>query len=209
MTAVLHPYYLQQMGIARWLLRETPVVERKLVRLSQTVSQCTRCPLHEQRHQTHVAQGPSDSKLMVIGDAPARLSSPKAAHLFDQMIQSIGLTRDDIYCVHLLKCELPNRQEPTAFEITQCSAYLSEQIALVAPTFIWALGPLVAQSLLNITQPLSTWRESLHDYNGIPVLVSYHPAYLLAHPLKKKQAYRDLLRLDTHATTYRKRIHVD
>ena len=114
-------------------------------------------------------------------------------YLLNKMLSSIELSDEDVYIANILKCRPPNNRDPNAGEIQQCSEHLSQQIALVAPKLILAVGHFAGQFFLKATTPLNKMRQKLHDYNGTPVLVSYHPAYLLRNPADKKNAYKDLL----------------
>lgn len=201
MSRDLHPYYLQQMGIETWVRREGATSSKKnLAQLATVVAACTRCPLYQTRTQTVFARGNPQARLMVIGEAPGFYEDQqglpfvgKAGALLNKMLSSIGLTGEDVYIANVLKCRPPNNRDPMPEEISQCSGYLSEQIEMIAPKLILAVGRFSGQFLLNATMPLNKMRGKLHKYQGTPVLVSYHPAYLLRNPRDKKQAYKDLL----------------
>lgn len=196
----MRQYYLQQMGIEPWVLRETKVNKKNLSDLAREVSTCERCPLHETRKQTVFARGNSNARLMIIGEAPGfyedQQGQPfvgKAGGLLNKMLSSVGLSEEDVYIANVLKCRPPNNRDPNAEEINQCCDYLAQQIDLVAPKIMLAVGRFAGQFLLKATLPLNKMRKKLHEYNGTPVLVSYHPAYLLRNPVDKKNAYSDLM----------------
>lgn len=196
----MRQYYLQQMGITPWVLREAVVHKKSLADLALEVSTCERCPLHETRKQTVFARGNPNASLMIIGEAPGFYEDQqgfpfvgKAGALLNRMISSIGLTEDDIYIANVLKCRPPNNRDPKLEEIEQCCDYLSQQIEMVKPKLLLAVGRFAGQFLLKSTQPLNKMRNKTHNYNGISVVVSYHPAYLLRNPADKKNAYSDLL----------------
>lgn len=201
MSHDLHPYYLQHLGIETWIRREGEASAKKdLTQLANTVAACTRCPLHQTRSQTVFARGNPHAKLMVIGEAPGFYEDQqglpfvgKAGALLNKMLSSIGLTGEDVYIANVLKCRPPNNRDPKAEEISQCSGYLSEQIEIIAPKLILAVGRFAGQFLLNAPTPLNKMRGRLHKYQETPVLVSYHPAYLLRNPADKRNAYKDLL----------------
>ena len=200
MSQDLHQYYLQQMGIEAWVVREDEAHFKTITKLAAEVSSCVRCPLHKTRTQTVFARGTTQAKLMIIGDAPRddedKQGMPfvgKAGGLLNRMISSIGLTIDDIYITNLLKCQPLNNRDPLPDEMNQCCDYLAQQIAIVAPKLILAVGHFAGQFLLNATTPLNKMRETLHEYQGTPVVVSYNPDYLLSHPADKKSAYKDML----------------
>ena len=136
---------------------------------------------------------------MIIGEAPGLHEDQqglpfvgKAGFLLNKMLSSIGISADDVYISNVLKCRPPDNRDPLSEEIAQCSGYLSQQIALVAPKLILAVGRFAGQFLLNVTTPLSKMRGNVYDYHGTSVIVTYHPAYLLRNPADKKNAYRDL-----------------
>ena len=200
MSYNLQQYYLQQMGIETWVVREPLVHKKSLAGLAEEVSSCTRCTLHQTRTQTVFARGNSKANLMIIGEAPGLHEDQqglpfvgKAGFLLNKMLSSIGISADDVYISNVLKCRPPDNRDPLSEEIAQCSGYLSQQIALVAPKLILAVGRFAGQFLLNVTTPLSKMRGNVYDYHGTSVIVTYHPAYLLRNPADKKNAYRDLL----------------
>lgn len=203
MTNDLKQYYLQQMGIEPWIIRRTGSShENNLSQLAKRVSQCTACSLHQCRTRTVFARGNPQAKLMIIGEAPGFYEDQqglpfvgKAGVLLNQMIHSIGLNEQEVYIANVLKCRPPDNRDPTVEEIALCTPYLSEQVALVAPTLLLALGRFAGQFLVKKNLPLNQLRQTRHYYNSIPCFVSYHPAYLLRSPKDKKHAYRDLLQI--------------
>lgn len=195
-------YYLQKMGITPWVLRQDHQIQTTLQSLAQEVAACTRCPLHQTRTQTVFARGNSQAPLMIIGEAPGYYEDQQgqpfvgaAGSLLDQMIDCIGLTQDQIYIANVLKCRPPNNRDPLSDEIAQCGSYLAQQITLIQPKLVLALGRFAGQYLLNTTQSLASLRMRPHQYQNIPVIVSYHPAYLLRNPADKKKAYQDWLQI--------------
>jgi uracil-DNA glycosylase family 4 len=200
MKEQLRHYYLNTMGIQPWLLREknTPKIEL----LYKEVSQCQSCELHKTRSQVVFGVGNVDADLMIIGEAPGyhedKQGKPfvgRAGQLLSSMLSSIGIQRDSVYIANVLKCRPPNNRDPKLEEIIHCSKHLSQQIACIQPKLILALGKHAANYLLDTQQPLYKLRTQLHDYNGINVLVSYHPAYLLRNPSDKSKAYTDLIKI--------------
>lgn len=196
----MRQYYLQQMGIESWVLRETKINKQNLSDLARQVSTCARCPLHETRKQTVFARGNSHARLMIIGEAPGFYEDQegqpfvgKAGGLLNKMLSSVGLSEEDAYIANVLKCRPPNNRDPNLEEINQCCDYLAQQIDLVAPKILLAVGRFAGQFLLKAALPLNKMRNKVHEYNGTPVLVSYHPAYLLRNPVDKKNAYSDLM----------------
>jgi uracil-DNA glycosylase family 4 len=204
----LKHYYLQQMGIETWVLR-TPAKSKPDIRpatsnleqLATLVANCKNCPLHQTRTQTVFARGNPHAKLMIVGEAPGfhddQQGLPfvgKSAQLLSNMLKSVGYSDSDSYFANVLKCRPPDDRFPQDDEIKQCGDYLTQQIAIIKPTLILAVGIFAGQFLLNRKLPLHKMRDKLHDYQGARVLVTYHPADLLRSPVDKKMAYRDLLR---------------
>ncbi len=200
MTQHLRHYYLQQLGVDAWVQRKGNTHKKNLAQLARDVSTCVRCPLHQTRTQTVFSRGNPDAKLMIIGEAPGFYEDQqglpfvgKAGGLLNEMLTSIGVTGEDVYIANVLKCRPPHNRDPQSDEISQCSGFLSQQISIVSPTLILAVGRFAGQFLLNGSSSLNQMRNKIHDYQGTPVLVSFHPAYLLRNPLDKKNAYKDLL----------------
>ena len=194
-------YYLQKMGITPWVLRQNPQAQASLQRLAKEVETCIRCPLHQTRTHTVFARGNPQAALMIIGEAPGYYEDQQgqpfvgaAGGLLNQMIACVGLNQDQVYIANVLKCRPPNNRDPQSDEIAHCSSYLTQQIAIVQPKLILALGRFAGQYLLNTTQSLAHLRTRAQQYQNIPVIVSYHPAYLLRNPADKKKAYQDWLR---------------
>lgn len=196
-------YYLQQMGIMLWELRTKQyVMDDELAALERSVSNCTRCVLHKDRTQTVFARGNSKASLMIIGEAPGfhedKQGLPfvgRAGGLLNNMLSSIQLSDNDVYIANVLKCRPPENRDPNSEEITQCSTHLTQQITLIKPKLILAVGRFAGQFLLNKSIPMNKMRQQPHQFQGIPVVVSYHPAYLLRNPREKKYAYQDLLQV--------------
>lgn len=196
----LRHYYLHQMGIDVWTTRKARVHQKNLDELALKVSACVRCPLHQTRTQTVFSRGNPNASLMIIGEAPGAHEDKQglpfvgdAGGLLNKMLQSIGMACEDVYITNVIKCRPPENRPPNQEEITACANHLSEQIAILTPKVILAVGHCAGQFLLGSTAPLNQMRKKVHDFNGISVIVSYHPAYLLRHPADKKYAYEDLL----------------
>jgi DNA polymerase len=139
---------------------------------------------------------------MVIGEAPGyeedRTGEPfvgRAGQLLNAMLRALGLGRGEVYIANVLKCRPPGNRDPRPEEIARCAGYLRRQIALVNPRIILAMGRIAAQSLLNSAAPLSRLRGRSHPLpdGRVPVVVTYHPAYLLRSPLQKRRAWEDLV----------------
>lgn len=172
--------------------------------LAERVSGCTRCALCQSRTQTVFGTGNRQAQLMIVGEAPGaeedRRGEPfvgRAGKLLDQMLQAIGSSRQQAYIANILKCRPPNNRDPAAEEVSACQSYLQRQIALVRPRVLLAVGRIAAQNLLQVATPLGRMRGSVQQYAHpegmvIPVIVTYHPAYLLRSPLQKRAAWDDL-----------------
>lgn len=178
--------------------------------LQQAIRDCTACALCRSRQQAVPGIGNIDADLVVVGEAPGeeedRLGEPfvgRAGKLLDGMLASIGEKRGErVYIANVLKCRPPGNRNPQPDEIALCRPFLARQLALISPKAILAAGRFAAHTLLQTDAPLSALRNKVHTRHGIPVVVTYHPAYLLRNLPDKAKAWEDLLRLkDTlHAT---------
>ena len=171
--------------------------------LQQSVAGCTACGLCQGRTNTVYGVGNPNADIMVIGEAPGQQEDLQgepfvgaAGQLLDNMLKAIGEKRGErVYIANVLKCRPPNNRNPQPDEVAQCSPYLRRQVALVKPKVIFAVGRFAIQTLLQTDAPVSALRGKLHHYQGVPVVVSYHPAYLLRNLPDKAKAWRDLLLL--------------
>lgn len=173
-----------------------------LAALRETVRACTRCELHASRTRTVFGTGDPAARLMIIGEAPGADEDARgepfvgrAGQLLNAMLRAIGLARDEVYIANILKCRPPRNRDPRPEEVAACSGYLDRQVALVAPELILAVGRVAAQNLLGVSTPIGRLRGGVvhrHPASGTPVLVTYHPAYLLRSPLEKRRAWDDL-----------------
>lgn len=170
--------------------------------LERRVAACTLCGLHASRTQTVFGVGNRGSDWMFIGEAPGAEEDARgepfvgrAGQLLNAMIRAVGLERESVYIANILKCRPPNNRDPQPDEVAHCSAYLNRQIELVAPRVIVAVGRIAAQNLLRTDQATGRLRGRIHRLPGfdIPVVVTYHPAYLLRKPIEKRKVWQDLL----------------
>lgn len=169
--------------------------------LQQRVAACKSCSLHETRTQTVFGVGNPNADWLIIGEAPGqqedRRGEPfvgRAGQLLDQMLLAIGLDRESAFIANVLKCRPPNNRDPAKHEAEACRHYLERQIDLINPKIVVAVGRIAAQLLLNSDAPLGQLRgrqHSLKDGN-LPLIVTYHPAYLLRSPSQKSKAWQDL-----------------
>jgi DNA polymerase len=169
--------------------------------LAAKVAGCTRCALHKSRTQTVFGVGRRDARLFVIGEAPGadedRQGEPfvgRAGQLLNAMLRAIGLSRSEVYIANILKCRPPGNRDPQPEEASACTPYLSQQIALVQPRVLLAVGRIAAQWLLQTDTPIGRLRGRVSSYGerNTPLVVTYHPAYLLRSPLDKAKAWTDL-----------------
>ena len=169
--------------------------------LALAVRDCTRCGLHRGRTQTVFGVRRRDADLMIIGEAPGaeedRQGEPfvgRAGQLLNAMLTAIGFAREEVYIANILKCRPPNNRDPQPSEQATCTPYLDRQIALIEPKAILALGRIAAQWLLQTDVPIGRLRGQVRQYGaaGIPLVVTYHPAYLLRSPLAKGKSWQDL-----------------
>jgi len=192
---------LAEMGIAPlWRLKGKPSVD-EWIPLKAAVSGCTKCGLHKARTQTVFGVGDENADWMLIGEAPGaeedRLGDPfvgQAGRLLDNMLAAIGLSRrDNVYIANVLKCRPPGNRNPAPEEVAQCSPHLLKQIELIKPKLILAMGRFAAQTLLASDASIASLRGRVHRYAGVPLIVTYHPAYLLRTLEDKAKAWEDLV----------------
>lgn len=204
MFTPLQRYYLNALGIQPQVSKPLPSISSQpsLLQLSQEVSACQRCALATTRCKTVFSRGSAKAALMVIGEAPGFYEDQqglpfvgKAGELLDKMLKSIALAPEEVYIANVLKCRPPNNRDPRPEEIDCCSPYLLQQIQMIRPRLILALGRFSGQFLIKKPLSVGQLREKVHYFQEIPFIVSYHPAYLLRNPLDKKKAYQDLLKV--------------
>ncbi len=169
--------------------------------LRDEVSACQKCELHQGRTQTVFGVGDTAADWLIIGEAPGaeedRQGEPfvgRAGKLLNSMLEAIGLAREQVYIANILKCRPPNNRDPKPEEVSQCENYLAEQVRMIQPKVILAVGRIAAQNLLKVDTPIGKMRGQQYCYPGgdIPVIVTYHPAYLLRSPREKRKSWQDL-----------------
>lgn len=177
-------------------------VADRLKELEAVVSKCTECGLHEGRTKTVFGKGNPKTRVMFIGEGPGREEDlqgepfvGRSGQLLTKMIAAIDLTRDDVYITNIVKCRPPNNRDPQEPEVRCCEKYLIDQIAIIKPRIICALGRVSAHWLLQTNEPLGALRNADNSYHGTPVLVTYHPAALLRNPNFKRGAWEDFKKL--------------
>lgn len=170
--------------------------------LQAQVKGCTACPLHLSRTHAVFGVGNSQADLMIIGEAPGfnedKQGEPfvgRAGKLLNLMLGAIQLKRSEVYIANIVKCRPPENRDPHLIEVQTCTPYLNEQISYIQPKLILALGRVAAHYLLNTKDKLESLRSTIHPYadTNIPLIVTYHPAYLLRNPIDKRKSYLDLL----------------
>jgi uracil-DNA glycosylase len=176
-----------------------PLAKLSLAELEAVAKPCTACRL--QHGRTHVVFGVGNprAELMFVGEAPGRdediQGEPfvgRAGQLLTRIIEAIGMKRDDVYIANVIKCRPPNNRNPEADEIARCEPYLIRQIALVQPRLIVALGTFAAQTLLQTKSPISQLRGRFHTYQGVKLMPTFHPAFLLRNPERKRAVWEDM-----------------
>lgn len=168
--------------------------------LKASVRDCTACPLHAQRKQSVFGVGDEAADWLFVGEGPGAEEDARgepfvgqAGRLLDNMLAAIGLARgQDVYIANIVKCRPPGNRTPEPIEARCCEPYLERQIALLQPRLIVALGKTAAENLLRREASIASLRGRLHDYNGIGMIVTYHPAYLLRNLVDKAKAWEDL-----------------
>ncbi len=209
-------HYLEALGIDVWVPRgqkskpasipvEATVIADSLMTdweaLRATVAACTACRLHQHRTQTVFGVGNRNADWMIIGEAPGaeedRRGEPfvgRAGKLLDEMLRAVGLDRSTAFIANILKCRPPKNRDPSADEAAACRGYLERQIDMINPRLILAVGRIAAQQLLHSDTPVGRMRGRIHslNYRQIPVVVTYHPAYLLRSPSQKRKVWDDL-----------------
>jgi DNA polymerase len=199
--SVSTPVATQQPAAA--LPAESADVEARWKRLEQAVGSCEKCEaLCASRTQTVFGVGNHQAELFVIGEAPGRDEDQqgepfvgRAGQLLNAMLKAIGLQREQVFIANILKCRPPDNRDPRPQEAANCSEFLRTQIDLVQPKVILVVGRIAAQNLLATQQAIGKLRGRQHSYNGTPVIVTYHPAYLLRKPSEKRKSWQDLLQL--------------
>ena len=169
------------------------------------IKNCKKCPLGATRTHFVFGVGNSAADLMLIGEAPGRDEDlqgipfvGRAGQLLTLMLRAIDLKREEVFIANVLKCRPPNNRDPLPDEIEKCEPYLLRQIEIIEPRLIVTLGRFASASLLRTKESLGSLREQVHDYNQVPLIVTYHPAALLRNPQLKRQAWDDLKTISSY-----------
>ena len=206
MSGALRKEYLAALGLETWTLRGPAAAAPREAaydwpQLRERVAACTRCGLSATRTQTVFGVGNLQAEWLVVGEAPGaeedRQGEPfvgRAGQLLNGMLRAIGLKREQVYIANVLKCRPPHNRDPLPKETMECLPYLDRQIALLKPKIMLAVGRIAAQNLLHTDVTLGRLRQQVHRFglSQVPLVVTYHPAYLLRTPTDKRKAWEDL-----------------
>lgn len=210
---------LDAIGITRWQRRDAPPQEQPAAapetgletannvasmdwdQLAESVAHCQRCQLSQTRTQTVFGDGDVQARWLIIGEAPGEQEDlqgvpfvGRAGVLLNNMLLAIGLERSQVYIANVTKCRPPGNRDPEKDEISSCLSYLHRQVALIKPDIVLVVGRVAAQTLLDSTAPIGRLRGRSYQYpnSEIPLVVTYHPAYLLRRPSEKHKSWADL-----------------
>ncbi|MGB8855658.1 MAG: uracil-DNA glycosylase [Burkholderiales bacterium] len=180
--------------------RSGAIMRMDALQLVQSIAGCTQCSLHQSRHNSVPGVGLAHAKWMFVGEAPGNDEDEKgqpfvgqAGKLLDNMFAALGLSREkDVFITNVVKCHPPANRNPSAQEISACAPYLERQISLVQPKLIIALGKIAADHLLGYDATIASLRGKIYAVQGVPLIVTYHPAYLLRTPVDKAKTWEDL-----------------
>lgn len=207
---------LRMVGIKDWVMKPSqpaspgPVerenmpgrvnIEKMLLAIHEDLGDCSRCRLHLSRTRIVYGEGSPQAKLVFVGEGPGfdedqqgRPFVGRAGKLLDKMIKALGLTREQVYIANVVKCRPPGNRTPLPDETQSCSQFLFRQLEAIGPAVICALGSSAAHTLLATTMAISGLRGKHHLWRGIPLVCTFHPAYLLRTPSQKASAWQDLL----------------
>jgi len=176
--------------------------EEQLMALKEKALECSECVLCESRRNVVFGEGSSSASLMFIGEAPGMEEDiqgkpfvGKAGALLTKIIQAINLTREDVYIANCLKCRPPQNRNPLPSEIIACREFFMKQIEIISPKVICCLGKFASQTLLMSDESITRLRGRFHNYEGIKVMPTFHPAYLLRNPQEKRLVWEDMKRI--------------
>jgi uracil-DNA glycosylase len=170
-----------------------------LVQVRAELGDCQRCRLGATRQSLVFGVGNPQARLVLVGEAPGREEDEKgepfvgeAGRLLDRILFAMGLSRDDVYICNVLKCRPPNNRDPEADEVASCEPFLARQLEAIRPQAIVALGRFAIHTLLQTKAPISRLRGTWQQYQGLPLMPTYHPAYLLRNPIGKREVWADM-----------------
>jgi uracil-DNA glycosylase len=179
-----------------------PLSPMSLESIRAEMGDCRRCGLHAKRTQIVFGTGTPRAKLVFVGEAPGRDEDLQGApfvgaagQLLTKIIQAIQLTREEVYITNIIKCRPPGNRNPAPGEISACEPFLIRQLQTIRPKLICALGTFAAQTLLKTDERISALRGRFHAYQGIPLMPTYHPAFLLRNPERKRDVWEDVKKI--------------
>ncbi len=184
-----------------WAVHEPPIL-RTLEDVRRMIGDCKRCGLHKKRKNIVFGSGNEKAEIVFVGEAPGgdediqgKPFVGKAGQLLTKIIEAMGLKRDAVYIANIIKCRPPNNRNPLEDEIKECEPFLKEQLRIINPKIICALGTFAAQTLLKTRDNISSLRGRFYLYDGIKVMPTFHPAYLLRNPADKKYTWDDVQKI--------------
>lgn len=176
-----------------------PVQLEGLEQIQQQLNSCQQCNLHQHRQNLVFGVGNPQARLVLVGEAPGaqedRIGEPfvgEAGQLLDRILFAMKLCREDVYVCNVIKCRPPGNRDPQSDEIAACETFLQRQLKAIAPEIILCLGRIATQSLLKTDEPISKLRGRWQNYEGIPLMPTFHPAYLLRNPASKHMVWEDV-----------------
>ena len=181
---------------------KSPSFPSSLEVVRSELGDCRRCKLHPYRTQIVFGTGNPQAKLVFVGEAPGREEDlqgepfvGQAGQLLTKIIQAIHLTRGEVYIANIIKCRPPENRNPESDEIAACEPFLLKQLQVIRPQLICALGTFATQTLLKSEEKISSLRGKFHEYQGIPLMPTYHPAFLLRNPNRKREVWEDMKKI--------------
>ena len=186
-------------GAVEPILESSEALQETLAAIREDLGNCQRCDLGDSRTELVYGVGNPNARLVLVGEAPGREEDRQgepfvgeAGKLLDRILLAMGMQRDDVYICNVLKCRPPNNRDPEPQEVAICEAFLIRQIAAIKPEVIIGLGRFAVHSLLKTKIPISRIRGEWQSYQGIPLMPTYHPAYLLRNPEGKRDVWEDM-----------------
>lgn len=198
---VLHRAALAAQGLTEvaGTVTEAWKTARNLADLEGMIHDCQKCPLGATRTRFVFGVGNPQADVVLVGEAPGaeedKQGEPfvgRAGQLLNKILEAVDFKREDVFICNILKCRPPNNRDPLPSEVEQCEPYLHKQLALLQPKVMLALGRIAAQTLLRTNDSLTKLRASVHSYQGVPLMVTYHPAALLRNPNWKRPTWEDV-----------------
>ncbi len=199
-------HYMQQLGVDELPLQVSPEAlagsssaHAVLEQLEASVQDCTRCNLHQSRTQVVFGTGDPTADLVFVGEAPGEAEDRRgepfvgpSGQLLTRIIEAMGLKREEVYILNIVKCRPPKNRDPNPDELAACRPFLQAQLDCLQPRVVCALGRFAAQALLQTDESISRLRGRFHKLGEIPVMPTYHPAYLLRNPHEKRVVWQDM-----------------